>query len=261
MTKPQLDESAIARHKVAAMTPLPRAILFDLDDTLISAYSRPEAAWQAVCTEFSDHIAPLAPAALASAVLATAHEFWADPRDHREWRLKLRLSRREIVRRAFRRLAMMGHALPDDVIERLADRFSDYRDEQMRLFPNAHEVVDAFRAAGVHLALVTNGAGVDQRAKITRFDLLRRFDHIQIEGEHDFGKPDERAYRHAMAVLGVTPRDTWMIGDNLDWEVRAPKALGIYTIWHDVMGAGLPAQLDVKPDRIIRALAELLSPD
>jgi putative hydrolase of the HAD superfamily len=48
-----------------------------------------------------------------------------------------------------------------------------------------------------------------------------------------------------------------MIGDNLDWEVRAPKALGIYTIWHDVIGDGLPANSDVKPDRIIRGLAEL----
>ena len=30
------------------MTRLPRAILFDLDDTIISAYGRPERAWAAV---------------------------------------------------------------------------------------------------------------------------------------------------------------------------------------------------------------------
>jgi putative hydrolase of the HAD superfamily len=241
------------------MTPLPRAILFDLDDTLISAYSRPEAAWQAVCAEFSGEIAPLTPTALATAVLLAAQKFWADPKDHREWRLKLRLSRREIVRRTFLQFLSNGHLLSDDLSERIADRFSNYRDEQMRLFPHAHEVVDAFRAQGVRLALVTNGAGVDQRAKITRFDLLRRFDHIQIEGEHDFGKPDERAYLHAMQSLDVTAKDTWMIGDNLEWEVRAPKALGIYTIWHDVIGNGLPANSDAKPDRIIRGLAELIA--
>ena len=54
------------------------------------------------------------------------------------------------------------------------------------------------KARGVKLALVTNGAAGTQRAKVERFALSDRFDHIQIEGEHGFGKPDERAYLHAM---------------------------------------------------------------
>ena len=108
------------------------------------------------------------------------------------------------------------------------------------------------------LALVTNGAADTQRAKVERFELTHRFDHIQIEGEHGFGKPDERAYRHAMQVLGVTASETWMIGDNLEWEVEVPQRLGIYAIWIDVHGEGLPADTTVKPDRIIRSLTELL---
>jgi putative hydrolase of the HAD superfamily len=59
-------------------------------------------------------------------------------------------------------------------------------------FPDAHNVIDALRARGTRLALVTNGASEAQRAKIDRFDLANRFDHFQIEGEHEFGKPDER---------------------------------------------------------------------
>ena len=74
----------------------------------------------------------------------------------------------------------------------------------------------------------------------------------------DVGKPEERAYTHAMDALGVTPRDTWMIGDNLEWEVVAPQRLGIYAIWIDVHGDGLPPDTTVKPDRIIRSLTELV---
>jgi len=70
-----------------------------------------------------------------------------------------------------------------------------------------------------------------QRAKIERFALTHRFDHIQIEGEHGFGKPDERAYQHAMQALGATAPETWMIGDNLEWEIEVPQRLGIYAIW------------------------------
>ena len=75
------------------------------------------------------------------------------------------------------------------------------------MFPGAHDAIDALKARGVKLALVTNGAAGTQRAKVERFALTHRFDHIQIEGEHGFGKPDERAYLHAMQALGVTPRD------------------------------------------------------
>ena len=92
---------------------------------------------------------------------------------------------------------------------------------------------------------MTNGAAGTQRAKVERFALTHRFDHIQIEGEHGFGKPDERAYLHAMASARRRRRsDTWMIGDNLEWEVEAPQRLGIYAIWIDIHGEGLPAGFD-----------------
>jgi len=145
----------------------------------------------------------------------------------------------------------------DDAV-RLADRFHAYREQEMFVFPGAHDAIDALRAHGVKLALVTNGAAGPQRAKVERFALTHRFDHIQIEGEHGFGKPEERAYRHAMQALGVSAPETWMVGDNLEWEVVAPQRLGIYAIWIDVHGEGLPADSSIKPDRIIRSLTELL---
>jgi HAD superfamily hydrolase (TIGR01549 family) len=117
-------------------------------------------------------------------------------------------------------------AAPAGVAQRLADRFSAYRDEHMRLFPDAHNVIDALRARGTRLALVTNGASEAQRAKIDRFDLANRFEHTQIEGEHAFGKPDERAYLHALRQLGADARDTWMVGDNLEWERDALQRMG-----------------------------------
>ena len=138
--------------------------------------------------------------------------------------------------------------------------FTVFREEKMHLFDGAVDTLIALRAAGVKLALVTNGAADFQRAKIERFGLAPYFDHIQIEGEHGFGKPEEAAYRHALASLEVEPFEAWMVGDNLEWEVAAPQRLGIYAIWHDHLGEGLPKDAGVTPDRIIRRLAELLEP-
>jgi putative hydrolase of the HAD superfamily len=239
------------------MTQLPRAMLIDMDDTILSAYGRPDIAWNSVTAEFAGELAPLSPQQVAAAIVESARKFWAAA--EAEWRLKLAEARHEVVRGGFSALAAVGQtALPVDLAIRLADRFTAYREEQMFVFPGAHDTIDALKARGVKLALVTNGAAEIQRAKVERFALTHRFDHIQIEGEHGFGKPDERAYLHAMRALGVTAPETWMIGDNLEWGIEVPQRLGIYAIWIDAHGEGLPAESTVKPDRIIRSLTELL---
>jgi putative hydrolase of the HAD superfamily len=239
------------------MTQLPRAMLIDMDDTILSAYGRPDIAWNKVAAEFAGEFAPLSPPQVAAAIVASGRKFWATA--EAAWRLKLAEARHEVVKGGFAALAAAGQpALPMDLAIRLADRFTAYREEEMFMFPGAHDAIDALKALGVKLALVTNGAADTQRAKVERFALTHRFDHIQIEGEHGFGKPEERAYRHAMEALGVTAPDTWMIGDNLEWEIEVPQRLGIYAIWMDAHGQGLPADTTVKPDRIIRSLTELL---
>jgi putative hydrolase of the HAD superfamily len=239
------------------MTQLPRAMLIDMDDTILSAYGRPEIAWNIVATEFAGELAPQAPREVADTILAEARKFWstAEP----AWRLKLEEARHVTVKMGFAALAAAGKTgLSDELAIRIADRFSAYREQEMFVFPGAHDAIDAFKARGVKLALVTNGAAGTQRAKVERFALTHRFDHIQIEGEHGFGKPEEKAYLHAMDALGVEARDTWMIGDNLEWEVVAPQRLGIYAIWIDTHGDGLPPNSTIKPDRIIRSLTELV---
>jgi putative hydrolase of the HAD superfamily len=242
---------------VNTMTKLPRAMLIDMDDTILSAYGRPEIAWNTIAEEFADELAPLPPSEVAATILTFARQFWATA--EAAWRMKLAEARQLTVKGGFAALgAAHGARLSDDLAVRLADRFTAYREQEAFVFPGAHDAIDAFKAHGVKLALVTNGAADTQRAKVERFELAHRFDHIQIEGEHGFGKPEQRAYLHAMLALDVTAADTWMIGDNLEWEVEAPQRLGIYAIWMDVHGDGLPAGSTVKPDRIIRSLTDLV---
>jgi putative hydrolase of the HAD superfamily len=243
------------------MKHLPRAILFDLDDTILSAYGQAPVAWAKVAERFAARLAPLTPSDVAAAITAYAAVFWSDADRHRQWRVRIGEARREIVRGSLAGLAAAGHPVPDRALaDSLADAFTALRDEEMRVFPGATETLDRLKQHGIRLALVTNGATEPQRAKLVRFTLEHRFDHIQIEGEHGFGKPEARAYTHAMQALGVEPGETWMVGDNLEWEVAAPQRLGIYAIWYDGYAAGLPPESPIRPDRIIQSLPELLLP-
>jgi putative hydrolase of the HAD superfamily len=242
------------------MSQLPPAILLDLDDTILSAFGQAEGQWQRVIASFIEHLAPHPPNEVIAAIQAYSKYLWADQARHKHWRHRIGEARRHIVQSAFAELCgKSGRPVPPaEICDSLADRFNELHEAELRMFPGAHETLDRLKELGVKLALVTNGAAAPQRRKVVRFALEHRFDHIQIEGEHGFGKPEEQAYRHAMAALGVKAEETWMVGDNLEWEVVAPQRLGIYAIWYDGYGVGLPPDSPVRPDRIIRSLPELL---
>ena len=84
-------------------------MLIDMDDTILSAYGRPEIAWNQIAAEFADEYGPFSPHQVASAVLTSARKFWgaAGP----EWRLKLDEARRIVVHDGFAALAAGGHVL------------------------------------------------------------------------------------------------------------------------------------------------------
>ena len=128
----------------------------------------------------------------------------------------------------------------------------------MRPFPGAIETLLRLRMANIRLGLITNGDAEGQRAKIERFSLAGYFDHIQIEGEFGIGKPDERAYRNALSELGAEPSEAWMVGDNLDADIRGAQQVGIYAVWVDAQGSGLPDGATVRPDMTIGSLSDLI---
>ena len=186
------------------MASLPRAILFDLDDTLIRAYAQPEEAWTRLLHVFAAHLDAHDAEAIDRvrvAVMEEARAFWTDRRPPPSGgsTFPARGGCRCVA--AWLELGRADEALAD----RIADAFTEMRRDEYRLYPDAHATVDALRDAGVKLALVTNGAAETQRAKIERFELGHRFDHIQIEGEFGQGKPELAVYRHALERLEVEP--------------------------------------------------------
>jgi len=235
---------------------LPTAILFDLDDTIIQAYAKPDEAWQRLLQRFAGELGDGADALARTrrAILDEARAFWGDPVNAARWRLDIAAARRLVVRGGLARL----HKADDALADRIGDAFTEMRRQEYKLFPDAHDTLDKLRTTGVRLALVTNGPAETQRAKVARFDLERRFDHIQIEGEFGKGKPEPEVYAHVIDRLGVQARECWMIGDNVEWEVVAPQRLGMRGIWYDPHGIGLPPDSTIRPDRIIARLGELL---
>ena len=236
---------------------LPKAVLLDLDDTILDDSGNAKGCWRDACFDHQSELGSVDPAALHEAIERNRAWFWGDPERHREGRLNMDAARQKIVRMALGDLGVDASSLP----ARIAEAYGSRRDQGIRPLADAIETVRWLRESGCRLALLTNGNGAGQRGKIDRFELAGLFDTILIEGELGFGKPDPRVYKLALEALVIDPSETWMIGDNLEWDVAGPQRLGIFGIWVDHRGTGLPAGHAVRPDRIVRGLSELREPN
>lgn len=233
----------------------PAAILFDLDDTIIGCEGGDYIQfWRSSIERFISEFEGLDAGALLDEIEAVADEFWSDPDRHRSGRLQIRKARQEIVIHAAENLNSPNAR----AATLLANHFHELREGGTVPFEGAIETLQHIRDRRIPTALLTNGASNMQRRKINQHDLEGFFDLVLIEGEFGAGKPDQKVYQHALRELDVVAAETWMIGDNLEWEVRAPQQLGIVGIWHDHLRQGLPKGSEVRPDRIVQRISELV---
>ncbi len=233
---------------------LPKGILFDLDDTIISYSDISRPIWKEVCNRFSSENDRLEPETLYDTIKEVSNWYWSDPERHRIGRSDLNRARRYVLELVFQKLGV------DDIrlAHKIGETFQKRREEELYLFEGARETVEYLYENNVALAMMTNGEKEKQREKIERFDLEKFFRVILIEGEQGFGKPDERVYTEALNGLGLKPEDAWAVGDSLEFDIEGPQKLGIFTVWNDYMGRGLPENSRVIPDRIINNIRELI---
>jgi putative hydrolase of the HAD superfamily len=232
---------------------VPQAILFDMDSTIITWADSPVKAWGFICQRYAPEVAGLPPDVLQKAIRAVADWFWSDPERHQSGRLDLNQARRDIVRIALKRLNIDN----PDFADKVADAYSADREETGAVRPEAFATLEDLRQRGIRLGLITNGEADLQRAKIVKFNLAPFFNNILIEGEFGCGKPDERVFRHTMEKLKVKPSEAWMVGDDLEYDIAPCRGLGIYSLWVNPRNDGSPSARGVKPDKIIRSIAEI----
>ncbi len=231
----------------------PKAIIFDLDDTILDTTLSADRLWLRAAVEFATR-AGVDVSAFDQQMKVSRVWFWSDPDRNQAGRLNLDQARADCVEHTLELLNASNHKLATEI----ADWFTQRRITEMKSFDGAIETLQTLKDAGVRLALISNGKGETQREKVVLFGLEPLFDCIILEGEFGAGKPDRRVFDHALQTLGTRPAETWMVGDNLHWEVAAPQAMGIKGVWVDWKGVGLPDETDVVPDRIIGSIAELI---
>jgi putative hydrolase of the HAD superfamily len=251
-----------------------RAVIFDLDDTLILEAESTMAALRAAAAHAHDR-AGLDAARFVDAAAEAAERLWKDAPGHAAdgeafgvwWGEALwgDFAGGGEVPRAMRafvpgfRAAVWRDALAaagkDDAALGDALRATYIRARRSRetIDPDAESVL-ADLARDHRLALLTNGAADVQREKISRTALGRHFATIVISGEAGVGKPDPRVFEIVLERLGVAKDAATMVGDSLPRDIGGAQGSGLRAIWLDrgQKRDGVPV-----PDATIRRLSDL----
>ncbi|MCM3783886.1 HAD family hydrolase [Neobacillus mesonae] len=113
----------------------------------------------------------------------------------------------------------------------LADKFGEERRSRPYMYDETLETLADLKGK-VKLLLLTNGCPSLQQEKLDGVpDLIPFFDHIVISGTFGKGKPDPSIFRHALELLEVSADEALMVGDKLTTDIRGALSTGIKAVW------------------------------
>jgi putative hydrolase of the HAD superfamily len=198
---------------------LPRAVVFDLDDTLHDARGLEAEMLVGLCAAVREE--------LPRADDATFRERFRDARDELYGRVLTGEWDIPTYRRAHLAHTCSPWGEPSEALHARALRLRDDQLGRARFVEHAVELLRDLRDGGVRTALLTNGPSWMQRRKVELLGLEAELDAIGISEELGAAKPDPAAFAATLALLDAAPGDTVMVGDHLDWDVRGALDAGM----------------------------------
>jgi putative hydrolase of the HAD superfamily len=205
-----------------------RAVLFDVDDTLVDhagARRRGILAHLRACGLAADDDA------VRRWRLAEERHFAR----HLAGELSFQEQRRERVR------DVLARPLADDEADAWFAGYTECFEREWSAFPDVTDCLQSL--APYALGVVTNVGVEHQRRKLARCGLADRFEAVVGLDTLGVGKPDPRPFRHACAQLGVRPEQAVYVGDRLDWDVAGAVGAGLRAVWLDRRGEAAGADV------------------
>jgi FMN hydrolase / 5-amino-6-(5-phospho-D-ribitylamino)uracil phosphatase len=139
--------------------------------------------------------------------------------------------------------ALLRALLPDgDSVDtgRMAELFHA---EALRTVARNRAALDSLRGCS-SLAVISNFTG-NLEPCLSELGIRDYFDVVTDSAIHGVTKPDPMLILHTLHALGATAQGAWIIGDNIEADIRPARALGLQTCW--LAPAGRPAPANCPP--------------
>lgn len=148
--------------------------------------------------------------------------------------------------------------------ETLLDRMRHEHVEHVELHDGVTRALEALAGRGVDIAVLTNGNVKQQTMKLEHVGLAHLVDGAVISESAGLEKPDPEIFRRAVEGRGASVDDAWMVGDNVDADIRGAQEAGLRTGWvslgRDWPGGAAPTVQAASTAEVLARIADTLEP-
>lgn len=230
-------------------TPLLDVVLFDLDDTLYST------------TDFAETARREAIRSMIAAGLRVSEE--EGVQELAEVVAEFSSNYEHHLDRLLDRLGpdALGGRNPAVLVASGVVAYHRAKERGMHILPDARAFLDALKAAGVRMGVITAGLQVKQAEKLIRTGILGYLDPraIFLSDQMGVSKPNPKIYGKACRALGVAPSRALYVGDRPGHDVAPARQAGLKTCLYRGAGGKYAAEpCPVAPDHDVRDLRDLL---
>jgi putative hydrolase of the HAD superfamily len=203
-----------------------RVVFFDMGDTLATILPSWEALYVKVCAARGIRLDERAVAAASAAVFGAL--------DTDESRLTYE-NTEEADERYYREingaiLQQAGAPMNDELIHILATLQREFENPaHFHLFPDAIPTLEALRAAGYRLGIISNWSW-NLPDLCDGLGIMPYFEHIVTSARVGASKPHRAIYDYALNWFSVRPEEAVQIGDNPIADVSGARARGMHAI-------------------------------
>ncbi|MGO4886883.1 HAD family hydrolase [Anaerobacillus sp. MEB173] len=253
-----------------------KAVVFDLDDTLLWDKKSVQEAFVATCKAAQEKYG-VNPEELEEAVRKEARELyasyetfdftqmiginpfeglWGDFTDKinvnfRKMKDIVPTYRKEAWTKGLKALGVDDPAFGAE----LGELFPANRRKSPFLYEDTFKVLDELKDK-YQLILLTNGSPTLQNEKLDMTpELVPYFDHIIVSGAFGRGKPDPAIFEHVLFLLSINKDEAVMVGDNLHTDILGSNRIGMRNVWINRDGKDIVD--DIHPTHEIKQLSEL----
>jgi putative hydrolase of the HAD superfamily len=139
----------------------------------------------------------------------------------------------------------------------LGEKFADERRKRPIVYEETFDVLNELKGK-YKLLLLTNGSPDLQKEKIASVPQLESyFDHIVISGIFGHGKPAASIFHHAVELLAIQPEEGLMVGDKLTTDILGSNTIGMPNAW--INRHSLSRNQDIIPKYEISHLEQLFN--
>ena len=153
----------------------------------------------------------------------------------------------------------MWHTLLDfkngnDVLaKKMSEEYLQILPHKTTLFPYAIEIIEYLIGKRYILHLITNGFEEVQWGKLRNSKIDHYFNEVITSERAMSLKPHREIFEYALQQTGATKKESIMIGDNLDADIRGAMEAGLDTVFVN----HIRESFDIKPTYVIHHLQEL----